>query len=178
LLELEVTRVARDQAIHHAETAPADREQVSVRKAVGVHLVGCTRQIASAARIHRGPHRILAAPVRARVGAAGLTTARRCFLGGIRWTTTGGGGEGAGLPLAGGSTLAGTTAGDAGRARRVRTGLGAWRASGMTIAGPPSATRALSSATLRTSSIRSATNAVTLASISAVLLIGFSALFA
>jgi hypothetical protein len=95
------------------------------------------------------------------------TPARRGFFGGMRRTATGeGGGGGGGLMLVGGSTRA--TAGAVSAARAGRAGRRARRA-GMVRS--PSASRTLAKASFRTRPTRSATKAVTVASICVVMLI-------
>jgi len=105
-------------------------------------------------------------------GAAGLTPPRRCFLGGMRRTRTGGGSRGASVGRAGGGTSAARiTAAGAGRTRRWRAGFCSRRCTAGEVGGSPSAARTISSATFRTSPTSSATNASTVASICVSMLI-------
>ena len=107
--------------------------------------------------------------VRSTAGVAARSppwAARRAVFGGMRRTTTGGGG--AGLSLRAGSTAA--SAGAAGAGRAGRLGRRRRRALGRGTARSPSASRRLSRATFRTRPTRSATKAVTVASICVLML--------
>jgi hypothetical protein len=119
-----------------------------------------------------------------RGGGGSVLAARRRF-GGMCWTTTGGWGAGWGLTLTGISTRSGGVGTDRlssgerlvrGARLEVRLGvpLGLLRRGVLETGeagGAPSAARTCSSATARTSVKRSATNAATVASISALMLI-------